>query len=98
MKFIWPEMLLWLLAVPLLVAAYVYWLRRKKKGAVRYPSLALLRAAMGPGDRAADGDGDAPVAAADDHPRDRRVAQHGRDRRRSQSTDRRTDRGEILRR
>src|SRR6476661_4453629 len=51
MKFIWPEMLLWLLAVPLLVAAYVYWLRRKKKGAVRYPSLALLRAAMGPGDR-----------------------------------------------
>src|SRR6476619_6682156 len=51
MKFLWPEMLLWLLAVPLLVAAYVYWLRRKKKGAVRYPSLALLRAAMGPGDR-----------------------------------------------
>jgi len=51
MKFLWPEMLLWLLAVPLLVAAYVYWLRRKKKGAIRYPSLALLKAAMGPGDR-----------------------------------------------
>ena len=51
MKFLWPEMLLWLLAVPLLVAAYVYWLRRKKKGAIRYPSVALLKAAMGPGDR-----------------------------------------------
>jgi len=51
MKFLWPEMLLWLLAVPALVAAYVYWLRRKKKGAVRYPSLALLKAAMGPRDR-----------------------------------------------
>jgi Ca-activated chloride channel family protein len=44
-------MLLWLLAVPALVAAYVYWLRRKKKGAIRYPSLALLKAALGPGDR-----------------------------------------------
>lgn len=51
MKFLWPEMLLWLLAVPALVGAYVYWLRRKKQGAVRYPSLALLKAAMGPGDR-----------------------------------------------
>ena len=51
MKFLWPEMLFWLLTVPLLVAAYVYWLRRKKKGAIRYPSLALLKAAMGPGDR-----------------------------------------------
>lgn len=51
MKFLWPTMLLWLLAVPILVAAYVYLLRRKKKGAIRYPSLALLKAAMGPGDR-----------------------------------------------
>jgi Ca-activated chloride channel homolog len=51
MKFIWPEMLLWLLAVPVLVAAYVYWLKRRKKGAIRYPSLALLKAAMGPGER-----------------------------------------------
>src|SRR6187551_3825998 len=51
MNFIWPEMLLWLLAVPLLVAAYVYWLRRKKKGAIRYPSLALVKAALGRRDR-----------------------------------------------
>jgi Ca-activated chloride channel family protein len=51
MKFLWPEMLALLLAVPALVAAYVWWLRRKKKGAIRYPSLALLKAAIGPGDR-----------------------------------------------
>jgi len=51
MKFLWPTMLLWLLAVPALVAAYVYWMRRKKKGAIRYPSLALLKEAMGPGER-----------------------------------------------
>ena len=35
MNFIWPMVLLWLLAIPALVAAYVYWLRRKKKGAIR---------------------------------------------------------------
>ena len=29
--FLWPEMLLWLLAVPVLVAAYVLLLRRRKK-------------------------------------------------------------------
>ena len=51
MKFLWPEMLLWLLAVPVLVAAYIHVLRRRKKGAIRYPSLALLKAAIGPGDR-----------------------------------------------
>ena len=51
MKFLWPEMLALLLAVPALVATYVWWLRRKKKGAIRYPSLALLKAAIGPGDR-----------------------------------------------
>src|SRR6478752_2042099 len=51
MKFLWPTMLLWLFAVPALVAAYVWWLRRKKKGAIRYPSLALLKDALGPGER-----------------------------------------------
>ena len=41
--------MLWLLAaVPALVAAYVFILRRKKKFAVRYSSLALIREAMGP--------------------------------------------------
>ena len=51
MKFLWPTMLLWLLCVPVAVAGYVYWMRRRKKSAIRYPSLALLREAMGPGER-----------------------------------------------
>lgn len=47
MTFMWPEML-WLLGVvPALIAAYVYILRRKKKLAVRYASLAMVRDAMG---------------------------------------------------
>ena len=41
-------MLLWLLAVPVLVAAYVLLLRRRKKSAVRYASLSLMREAIGP--------------------------------------------------
>ena len=49
MTFLWPH-LLWLLAVvPLIVAAYVYLLRRKKKVAVRYASLAMVKEAMGAG-------------------------------------------------
>jgi len=51
MKFLWPQMLWWLLLAPILVAAYVLWLRRRKKGAVRYSSLDLVKAALGPGDR-----------------------------------------------
>ena len=51
MKFLWPQMLWWLLAVPVLVAAYVLWLRRRKKGAVQYSSLDVVKAAMGPSDR-----------------------------------------------
>jgi Ca-activated chloride channel family protein len=47
MTFQWPE-LLWLAAgLPLLVLAYVYLLRRRKKYAVRYSNLALLKEAMG---------------------------------------------------
>jgi Ca-activated chloride channel homolog len=34
-----------------LVGGYVLWLRRRKKGAVRYSSLDLVKAAMGPGER-----------------------------------------------
>ena len=49
MRFLWPELLWLLLFVPALVAAYVQVLRRKKKGAIRYPSLMLLRVALGPG-------------------------------------------------
>ncbi len=47
MKFLWPH-LLWLLAiVPVLVVAYLYVLRRKKKAAVRYANLAMIRDALG---------------------------------------------------
>ncbi|CAG2145114.1 VWA domain-containing protein [Cupriavidus plantarum] len=48
MQFIWPQMLWLLLALPLLAAAYVYLLARRKKIALLYASLALPRAALGP--------------------------------------------------
>jgi Ca-activated chloride channel family protein len=47
MSFIWPEALWLLLAVPALVAAYLLVLRRKKKFALRYASLDLVKEAMG---------------------------------------------------
>lgn len=47
MTFIWPEMLWLLLALPVLVALYIWVLRRKKKMAVRYANLAMVRQAMG---------------------------------------------------
>ncbi len=51
MTFIWPEML-WLMALlPILLAGYLWALRRKKKLAVRYASLAMVREAMGAGSR-----------------------------------------------
>jgi Ca-activated chloride channel homolog len=47
MSFRWPE-LLWLLALlPLLVALYLWLLARKKKLALRYASLSIVREAMG---------------------------------------------------
>ena len=48
MSFIWPEMLWLLLLLPLLVAAYFAVLRRKKKFALRFASLDLVKEAMGP--------------------------------------------------
>jgi Ca-activated chloride channel family protein len=48
-NFLWPEMLWFLLALPLLVAAYLYVLRRKKKAALRYAGLSLVREALDPG-------------------------------------------------
>jgi Ca-activated chloride channel family protein len=51
MKFLWPEML-WLLAgLPVIIAVYVLVLRRKKKSALRYASLTLIRDAHGAGTR-----------------------------------------------
>jgi Ca-activated chloride channel family protein len=47
MTFIWPFML-WLLALlPVLVLLYILVLRRKKRGAVRFANLAMVKAAMG---------------------------------------------------
>jgi Ca-activated chloride channel family protein len=51
MTFLWPEFLWLLVLVPILVAAYVLILRRKRKSAMRYASLAMVRDAMGAGMR-----------------------------------------------
>jgi Ca-activated chloride channel homolog len=51
MKLLWPEAL-WLLAlVPMLIGAYVWLLRRKKKAAVHYASLSMVKEAMSAGPR-----------------------------------------------
>ncbi len=47
MLFLWPEFLWLLLALPLLILLYVWLLRRKKKTALRYASLSIVREAMG---------------------------------------------------
>ena len=46
MKFIWTDFLLLLPLLPLLVALYLYVLRRHRRHAVRFASLALVRAAV----------------------------------------------------
>ena len=48
MQFVWPQALWALLLAPLLLAFYLWLLRRKQRSALAYPSLALVRAAMGP--------------------------------------------------
>ena len=51
MKFLWPEAL-WLLALlPLLLLTYVWLLRRKRKSAVRYANLGMIKEAMGVGSK-----------------------------------------------
>jgi Ca-activated chloride channel family protein len=47
MTFLWPEALWGLALLPLLVAGYLLLLRRKKKQALRYSSLGLVRQAIG---------------------------------------------------
>ena len=51
MVFLWPTLLWLLLAVPLLVLLYWWLLHRRKKMALGYSSLALVREALGPGQR-----------------------------------------------
>lgn len=48
-NFLWPQLLWLLLALPLLLALYVWLLRRKKKLALRYASLSIVKEAMGQG-------------------------------------------------
>jgi Ca-activated chloride channel homolog len=48
-SFAWPELLWFLVLLPLLVGLYVWLLRRKKKAAVRYANLSMIKEAMGPG-------------------------------------------------
>ena len=47
--FLWPSFLWLLLALPLLVLLYLWLLRRRRKTAVRYASLAIVREALGRG-------------------------------------------------
>ncbi len=47
MTFLWPELLWGLILVPLVVLLYVWLLRRRKKTALRYANLALVKEAMG---------------------------------------------------
>jgi Ca-activated chloride channel homolog len=51
MSFLWPNMLWLLLAVPALVALYLLLLRRRKKAVVRYAGMALVKEAIGSGQR-----------------------------------------------
>ncbi len=47
MTFLWPEMLWLMVVVPLLVLLYVWLLRRRKKTAIRFANLTLVKEAMG---------------------------------------------------
>ena len=49
MTFLWPQFLWLLLVIPVLVAVYIWLLGRKKKIALRYASLSIVREAMGAG-------------------------------------------------
>ncbi len=51
MSFAWPGLLWLLLSLPVLMGIYVLLLRRKKKSAVRYANLDMVKEAMGPGSR-----------------------------------------------
>jgi Ca-activated chloride channel family protein len=51
MTFLWPDLLWLALALPFVVAAYLTMLRRKKKLALRYASLSVVKDALGRGQR-----------------------------------------------
>jgi Ca-activated chloride channel family protein len=47
MNFLWPQFLWLMAALPLLVLLYVWMLRRKRKTALKYASLSIVKEAMG---------------------------------------------------
>lgn len=47
MTFVWPQMLWMLLAAPVMVAIYIWSQRRRRKSALRYASLGLVKVALG---------------------------------------------------
>ena len=47
MSLLWPGFLYLLLLIPLIVAVYIWFLRRRRRFAVRYSSLSLVREAVG---------------------------------------------------
>src|SRR5919202_854056 len=49
MIFLWPTMLLLLLLIPVLIAAYIWMQRRRTRYALRYASLSLVKEALGKG-------------------------------------------------
>ena len=51
MTFLWPSLLWLLLLVPVAVTGYWLLLRRRKRAALRYASLSMVKEAMGPGQR-----------------------------------------------
>ena len=51
MSFLWPEALWLLVLLPVLVGVYVWLLRRKRKSAVRYANLGMIKEAMGAGSK-----------------------------------------------
>ena len=51
MRFLWPDMLWLLVLVPALAAGYLFVLARRKRQALRYSSLVLIRQALSPGQR-----------------------------------------------
>ncbi|MCB0035793.1 MAG: VWA domain-containing protein, partial [Anaerolineales bacterium] len=46
MNILWPWLLSFLMLIPLLIAAYIWMLRRKRRYAIRYSSLSLIREAL----------------------------------------------------
>ena len=51
MTFLWPQALWLLLLLPAAVTAYVFVLRRKAEAALHYPQLAMMKAAIGRGQK-----------------------------------------------